>query len=342
MVMIKEHPMDLIKIADMKKGLSVTGFYLVKTAVIKNSASGNSRYGDYTLADETGEINGKVWEVAEPESCPRAGSIIKVQGMVNEYQGKLQFRIDKFRESTPEDPIDPASLVPAAPVSGDELYLAVDAYADKIGNEKLRELVKTAMEEHLDSLLVWPAAVKNHHSIRSGLLYHTLTMLRSAEGLINVYTFLQSDLVYAGAILHDIAKLYELDSTVTGIATDYTRDGLLLGHIVQGIIYVDRTAEKIGLDKRIATLIQHMLLAHHYEPEFGSPRRPMFPEAEILHYLDIIDARMYDMQKALGDTEGGKFSERLWTLHNRQLYSMTDEEREMFSGYMQGADNEKG
>jgi 3'-5' exoribonuclease len=321
--------MDLVKITDFKKGMSITGFYLVKTAAIKNSASGNSQYGDYTLADETGEINGKVWDVAEPESCPKAGSIIKLQGLVNEYQNKLQLRIDKFRDAVPADPIEPSKLVPAAPVSGDDMYLAVDAFADRIGSEKLRLLVKTAMEEQLNNLLIWPAAVKNHHSVRSGLLYHTLTMLQVAEGILKVYTYLQSDLVYAGAILHDIAKLYELDSTNTGIATDYTRDGLLLGHIVQGILYVQRLAERIGMDPRQATLIEHMLLAHHYEPEYGSPRRPMFPEAEILHYLDIIDARMYDMHKALGDTDGGKFSERLWTLHNRQLYSMTEEERNL-------------
>jgi 3'-5' exoribonuclease len=323
--------MDLIKIADMKKGMSVTGFYLVKSATIKNSSSGNSQYGDYTLADETSEINGKIWDVAEPESCPQAGSIIKVQGLVNEYQGKLQLRIDKFRDATSADPIDPASLVPAAPIGGDDLYLAVDAYADRIGNEKLKALVKAALEEHMESLLIWPAAVKNHHSIRSGLLYHTFTMLRAADGLIKVYDFLISDLLYAGVILHDLAKVYELDSTNTGIATDYTREGLLVGHIVQGILWVERASERVGLDKSLATLVQHMLLAHHYEPEYGSPRRPMFPEAEILHYLDIIDAHMFDMRKALDDTAPGKFSERLWTLHNRQLYSLTDEERDLLA-----------
>jgi 3'-5' exoribonuclease len=322
--------MDLIKIADMKKGMTVTGFYLVKSAVIKNSSSGNSQYGDYTLADDTGEVNGKIWDVAEPESCPQAGSIIKAQGLVNEYQGRLQFRIDKFRDATPEDPIDPAALVPAAPVGGDDLYLAVDAFADKIGNAQLKKLAKAALEEHMESLLIWPAAVKNHHSVRSGLLWHTLTMLRAAEGLMKVYDFLNADLLYTGIILHDIAKVYELDSANTGIATDYTREGLLLGHIVQGILWVERASERIGMDHGLMTLVEHMLLAHHYEPEYGSPRRPMFPEAELLHYLDILDAHMFDMRKALGDTEPGKFSERLWTLHNRQLYRFTDgEDREL-------------
>jgi 3'-5' exoribonuclease len=151
-------------------------------------------------------------------------------------------------------------------------------------------------------------------------------MLRGAEAMMKVYDFLIPDLLYAGVILHDLAKVYELDSTNTGIATDYTREGLLLGHIVQGILWVERAAERIELEKDIASLVQHMLLAHHYEPEYGSPRRPMFPEAEILHYLDIIDAHMFDMRKALDDTSAGKFSERLWTLHNRQLYHLADDE----------------
>ncbi len=322
--------MDLIKVADMKKGMTILGFYLVKTAAIKNSSNGNSQYGDYTIADETGEINGKIWDVAEPESCPAAGSIIKLQGLVNEYQGKLQLRIDKFRYTTSEDPVSPENLVPSAPVSGDEMFLAVDAFADRISHAGLKALVKLAMEENMERLLIWPAAVKNHHSVRSGLLYHTLSMLRVAEGIIRVYPFLRADLIYAGAILHDMAKLFELDATNTGIATDYTRDGMLLGHIVQGILWVNNAAERVGLDPKIATLVEHMLLAHHYEPEYGSPRRPMFPEAEILHYLDIIDARMYDMHKTLDDTPAGRFSERLWTLHNRQLYSMSEEESSQF------------
>ena len=318
--------MDLTKIGDMKKGLTFTGFFLIKTAAIKNSSNSTSQYGDYTLADDTGEINAKLWDVAEPESCPQAGNVVKIQGMVNEYQNKLQVRIDRFRDAVPSDPINPSELVPAAPMSGEDLFAAVWQYAGRIRHEKLMELIMTVLEENKERLLIWPAAVRNHHSIRSGLLYHTLTMLRTADGILKVYTYLQSDLIYAGAILHDLAKIFELSSANTGIATDYTRNGMLLGHIVQGILYVEKTAERIGLDPKVTTLLQHMLLAHHYEPEYGSPRRPMFPEAEILHYLDIIVARMFDMHKALDDTKEGAFSEKLWTLHNRQLYRISGEE----------------
>jgi 3'-5' exoribonuclease len=145
-------------------------------------------------------------------------------------------------------------------------------------------------------------------------------MLKAGEKLLEVYDFLNKDLLFAGIILHDIAKLDEIKANALGIASDYTMEGQLLGHIIQGIKRINNAARNTKLDPRIATLLEHMILAHHYEPEFGSPKRPMIPEAEILHYLDIIDARMFDMQKALGQVGEGEFSEKVWTLNNRKLY----------------------
>jgi 3'-5' exoribonuclease len=105
-----------------------------------------------------------------------------------------------------------------------------------------------------------------------------------------------------------------------GIVSEYTTEGELLGHIVQGVKMVDRAAREVGADTEVSLLLQHMILSHHYEPEFGSPKRPMIPEAEVLHYLDIIDARMYDMGKVLSHVEAGSFSDKVWLLHNRKLY----------------------
>ncbi|MDD4797111.1 MAG: OB-fold nucleic acid binding domain-containing protein [Eubacteriales bacterium] len=310
----------MLKIIDFKNALPVTGFFLVKTAAVKASSNGKSMYGDYTLADETGEINAKIWDVSDAANCPQAGAVIKAQGVVNEWQGRLQLRIDRFRPATQDDPVDMAQLVPAAPLEPVVMLRTIEKYVEKIENQEIHALVTHMLGIHQEQLLIWPAAVKNHHSIRAGLLYHTSTMLKLAEGMIKVYPFLRKDLLYAGAVLHDLAKMVELNATNTGIATEYSRDGQLLGHIVQGIVEIDRVGRQLGISQHTMTLLQHMLLAHHYEPEFGSPRRPMFPEAEALHYLDIIDARMYDMTKALEMTPEGGFSERLWTLHNRQLY----------------------
>ncbi|MDD3242654.1 MAG: OB-fold nucleic acid binding domain-containing protein [Eubacteriales bacterium] len=314
-----------VKVSEFKNALQVTGFYLVRAAAIRASSNGKSMYGDFTLADETGEINAKMWDVSEASACPQTGQVVKVQGTVNEWQGRLQLRIERFRAATPEDEVDLSRLVPAAPLEPVVMLNTIEKYAEKIEDTEIRALVQRILTDQQEQLLIWPAALKNHHAVRGGLLYHTSTMLRLAEGMVKVYPFLRKDLLYAGAILHDMAKIQEINATNTGIATEYSRDGQLLGHIVQGILEVERVGAQLGTSRQTITLLQHMLLAHHYEPEYGSPRRPMFPEAEALHYLDIIDARLYDMTKALESTPEGGFSERLWTLHNRQLYHVPED-----------------
>jgi len=145
-------------------------------------------------------------------------------------------------------------------------------------------------------------------------------MLLTGDQISLIYNNLNRDLLFAGIILHDIAKLDEMDASILGIVSDYTPEGNLLGHIIQGIKQIDRAAEQVGADKETAVLLEHMLLSHHYHPEFGSPKKPMFPEAELLHYIDMIDARMYTMEQVLQNTETGGFSERVWELENRNLY----------------------
>ena len=145
-------------------------------------------------------------------------------------------------------------------------------------------------------------------------------MVLMGERYCEVYTHLNRDLLVTGVLIHDIEKLNEIDSDETGIATGYSFEGQLLGHLIQGVKTIDRLASELGIGKEKAVMLEHMILSHHYEPEYGSPKRPMFPEAEILHYLDIVDARMYDMEEALFSTDPGSFSEKVWTLDNRKVY----------------------
>jgi 3'-5' exoribonuclease len=142
----------------------------------------------------------------------------------------------------------------------------------------------------------------------------------AGEGLCQVYTILDRSLVVAGVILHDMQKLNEIMSNELGIANEYSFEGNMLGHLVLGVRELEKEMEKIGFSREKAVMVEHMILAHHYEPEFGSPKRPMFPEAEILHYLDVMDARIFDMEDALRNTEPGSFSDKVWTLENRKIY----------------------
>ena len=115
-------------------------------------------------------------------------------------------------------------------------------------------------------------------------------------------------------------KLREIESNDQGISPGYSFEGKMLGHLVLGVRELDKLASEIGMDREKTVMLEHMALSHHYEPEFGSPKRPMFPEAEVLHYCDILDARLFDMFEALGSAEPGGFSEKVWTLDNRRVY----------------------
>ena len=196
----------------------------------------------------------------------------------------------------------------------------VDAIADR----ELKALVLKRLEEAGDRLMYYPAASKLHHAERGGLLHHTSTMLRTARAVCDIYPFLDADLLAAGVILHDLCKLDELAADEIGMVSDYTREGQLLGHLVMGVAALDRCARELGVRGELTAMLEHMILSHHDLPEYGSPRRPMFPEAEVLHILDVLDARMFEMRRELAMVKPGGFTERIWSLE-RKLYRRREE-----------------
>ncbi|OPY60080.1 MAG: 3'-5' exoribonuclease YhaM [Pelotomaculum sp. PtaU1.Bin065] len=312
--------MEYKTISQLRLGDVAYGFYFIKAIECK-TASNNKKYFDLILSDKTGTINAKIWDVSEgDEHRYYAGVVVKVKGIITEWQNQLQCRIEKIRLTAGTDGINIEDFIPMAPCQPELMYEEILKYVSRIKNRDVFEIVSRILNDSKDKLMFYPAAKKNHHSIRSGLLYHIMTMLKSGEKLSEIYTFINTDLLYAGIILHDIAKLDEMDANELGIVTDYTIEGNLLGHIVQGIKKIAFAAEEIGADEEISLLLQHMILSHHYEPEYGSPTRPQIPEAELLHYIDIIDTRMFDIEKALENIGKGDFSQRIWVLDNRRLY----------------------
>ncbi|WP_378956555.1 3'-5' exoribonuclease YhaM family protein [Pelosinus sp. sgz500959] len=312
--------MDNKKIKNLQAGDSVQSFFLVKAADCKTT-NNNKHYLDLTLVDQTGEINAKLWD-HNPEEGPQysPNSLVKVKGTTNEWQNRLQLKIEKIRMATDGDGLEIGDFVPAAPYSPEFMYTEIESYMNKIKNQDMRNIVKSIVTANKEKLLLYPAAKQNHHAVRSGLMYHIMTMLQMGEKASEVYVGLNRDLLFSGIILHDIAKTAEMNASELGIVSEYTIEGELLGHIIQGIKMIEQTAIAVGADREVSLLLQHMILSHHYEPEFGSPKRPMIPEAEILHYLDMMDARMYDMGRVLGSVEEGKLSEKVWLLNNRKLY----------------------
>ena len=154
-------------------------------------------------------------------------------------------------------------------------------------------------------------------------MHHTSTMLRMAEKVCEIYDSLDADLLAAGVILHDLCKITEIAADELGMATDYTREGMLIGHLVQGVAELNRLGREMGVKDELLVMLEHMVLSHHDLPEYGSPKPPMFPEAEVLHCLDLMDARIFEMNRALASIQPGSFTERIWSL-DRKLYRRTD------------------
>lgn len=307
-------------ISEFNAGDEILEYFLIKECSPRIS-SGNKLYLDLQLMDRTGEINAKYWEAQESE-LPLfvSGAIVKVKGSVQLFQNKQQLRVAKIRLAEAIDNVRTEDFVPCAPLEPqmmlDEILQAVATMEDV----ELQRLCSAFLTKYREPLMYYPAAKSNHHAIRSGLLYHVLRMLRSAEKLLQVYTTLNRDLLMTGVILHDIAKMEEMDAGELGIVKEYTIPGQLLGHLIQGITLVDRLGAELNISEETRMLVQHMILTHHYEPEFGSPKKPMIPEGELLHHLDMIDARMYDMENVLETLPAGRFSEPVWSLDRRRVY----------------------
>ena len=308
--------MSEVTVSKLNPGDRMEGFLLVRSAEQRLGKGGN--YLDLILVDRTGEIGAKVWDgTAAP---PPAGSVIKVRGVVQEFNGRLQFRVEKFRAARSDDQVDLNSLVPCAPRSPEAMRREIDETVERLASEPLRKLVREMLDQAGDRLAWFPAAQRMHHAERSGLLHHTTDMLRAAEQLIRAYPALNGDLLRAGVILHDLAKLDEMKSDELGNVSDYTRDGLLVGHIARGMSRLDEAARKTGVGGELVQLLEHMILSHHGQPEYGSPRLPMFPEAQVLHTLDNLDAKLNEMMTILERTPEGSFSERIPSLDGRRLY----------------------
>lgn len=307
--------MEEITVNQFRAGETYGGFLLVKSAEKRTSPKNGTQYIDLNLADRTGEINCKNWD--GNGLVPAVNSVVWVKGLVQEYNGRLQLRIEQIHAPAPSDRVDMARLTCSAPETADvmteKIRTAVESFADEDLKKIVYEMLKTAGEE----LNYYPAAQRMHHAERGGLLHHTTSMLSIAEAIVKVYPGLNRDLLLAGVIIHDLAKINEMQSDPLGNVADYTADGQLIGHLVRGVVTLNKAAERTGVSGEIVLLLEHMLLSHHGESEYGSPKPPMFAEAEALHWIDMMDARMNSFLNVTERTPAGAFSERITSLERR-------------------------
>lgn len=306
-----------LRIADMAVGDDFEGFYVLKTAVSKVS-SNNKPFLSAVLADATGEIDAKVWDYSGPVGAGDEGQIIKIRGAVSEYRGTLQVTVDRIRLAEAGDPYDLADLVPVAPIDLDGAFRELEGFVNSIDDADYRGVCQRLVADHANAIRSIPAAKSVHHSFLGGLLMHTLNMLKTADFLSRLYAdTVDRGLLLCGVCLHDLGKEQEFLFSSLGLVTDYSVKGELLGHLVMGAQEAAQAARELGIPEEKSVLLQHLLLSHHGEPEFGAAVRPMCAEAELLSLIDKIDSRMEIYRENLPTVNEGEFTQRIFALEKK-------------------------
>lgn len=282
-------------IRELKPNEVSTGVYLVHTKEVRQKRTGEP-YLSLLLADKSGEIDAKMWDgVAEVMDTFDRDDFVKIKGLMVLYNNRAQFTIHKLRP-VPDAEVDFRDFFPASLRDPDEMWSELRAIVSELDNLHVRQLLDAFLDdpEIATRYRVAPAAKSIHHAFRGGLLEHVLSLCALAKVTAAHYPSVDSNLLLAGCVLHDIGKIHEL-TYERGFG--YSAEGQLLGHIS---IAVRMFAEKIRLfpqfPPELRNLLEHMILSHHGKLEFGSPKIPLFPEALLLHYLDDLDSKMEAMR----------------------------------------------
>ena len=246
--------------------------------------------------------------------------MVKIRGEVSEYLCTLQITVSQIRLASENDVYDLKALVPVAPIDVAQELEQVENLVASIQDPDYRAICQAMLRRHTAAFQKIPAAKSVHHGFLSGLLMHTGQMLRIADFLAGLYAdTLNRSLLLAGTLLHDFSKETEFTFSQLGLVTGYSVQGELLGHLVMGAQEVARTAEELGIPQEKSLLLQHMILSHHGEPEFGAAVRPVCAESELLSYIDMIDSRMEIYREAFQQLSPGQFSGRIFAL-DKHIY----------------------
>jgi 3'-5' exoribonuclease len=298
-------------------GESIDTYMYIKSST-KAVASNGKPFLTLMLSDKTGEIEAKLWDVTEDDEANYTGEkTVKIQGEIQNYRGRSQLKIRNIRLTTDMDSISMSDLIQTAPLSQEVMMEKITQFIFEMRNPNIQRITRHLLKKHQEEFLTFPAATKNHHEFLSGLAYHVVSMLDLAKAISGLYAKLNRDLLYAGVILHDLGKVMELSGPVS---TVYTIEGNLLGHITIMVNEIGKAADELGISGEEIMILQHLVLSHHGKAEWGSPKPPMVREAEVLHYIDNIDAKINMMDRALEKVKPGEFTERVFALDNRSFY----------------------
>ena len=299
-------------IKDLKEAESVQGLYMVKVKRVGTTKKGTP-FLSLTLGDRTGEVEAKVWERADTLSpLFREGDVIHVQGRASSYRNQIQVTLSNLKVSEDRRG-DPDLFIESSARDVKDMMRALRKILKGIENHFIKSLIDKFLSDRvfITSFKRAPAAKNFHHSYLGGLLEHTLSVCQMGRYVVEHYPELDKDMLMAGAFLHDIGKIKELqfDRQI-----DYTDEGRLLGHVVLGVTLVDEKLDGLkDFPEELALRLKHLILSHHGQLEFGSPKRPKFLEAYALHLIDDLDAKM----NGLGRYMERDRKEGDWTDFNR-------------------------
>jgi 3'-5' exoribonuclease len=293
----------------------VISSFVVISKQVKPKKTGEP-YLALTLGDRCGQIEAKMWDnVSDALDAFDQEDFLKVKGLLNKYKQRFQLTIHKLRKLADSE-VDFADYLPKTTKDIAELWRTLAEYADSFQDAQLKALVQAFMA---DPVVAYgyqnaPAAKALHHAYIGGLLDHVVSLLRSCDLVCRNYPQINRDLLLTGAFLHDIGKIYELNYTRS---FSYTTRGQLLGHmIIELELLQAKIAQIPGFSNEMKTLLEHLIISHHGQYEFGSPKLPMFPEALVLHYLDDLDSKIESMRAHFAREADGESS---WTTYNSSL-----------------------
>lgn len=317
-----------MKISEIKSGTKFEGFLLLKS-VTEGTTSKNSPFLKLVLADNESEIESMIWEKTKADLEAEEGDIVKVIGEGKSYQEKINMIISPIsykdgmiipvRKVQPSDNFDVSEIIKAASEDPQIMYSFIKDTVSFFKDEDYKKFLLAVLADFEKDFLYCPGGEKVHHSYRSGLIFHVYRMLKSAIAISDNYD-LNKDLLYTGVIIHDIGKIltfnYKKD---TGVIESYTNEGVLNGHMIEGI----KVLQRYDLEEEKKLLLEHMIASHHYSEQWGAFTAPAFKEAELLHHLDMIDSRLSVMEDESNKlTEENKISSRIWSLEKRKIYKV--------------------
>jgi 3'-5' exoribonuclease len=291
---------------------------LLITQMNRGITNSGAPYLSFVLQDQSGSIDAKLWDAKDDLlSGVEAGKVVLVSAEVLKYRNALQLRIYSLAKLE-DNQFNPSDYVMATDLSLEFMQKRINETLLSMQDVVYRDLCTSIIEDLQEKLYSYPAAAKNHHDFVGGLATHMISMLDLGEAFCTLYPMLNRDLLLAGILLHDLGKIDELSGP---ILTEYTVEGKLVGHISIMQSKVAEKAKALGYqDSEQVTLMRHMILSHHGEYEFGSPVLPMVMEAEMLTFIDNVDARMNMFAKALESVKPGEWTPRIFPLENRSFY----------------------